>query len=125
MITLTPRQKAIMLVKKQFSIFVCDSVNLEGIQMTLPEVQTLMDGITVGGYKIFDQQIVLNQIAAWKTLFTALDQNSFEFAKDFVCGLHAIAAKEESPEWGQFRSGNITFKTCMTVQFTFLPAVDW
>lgn len=50
-----------MLIKRQLAEFVCDAVNLEGIHYTLPEVQTLLDGITVGGHKVADQQIALNQ----------------------------------------------------------------
>jgi Fic family protein len=111
---LTKRQKAIMLSKKQLSVFVCDSVNLEGIPLTLPEIQTLMDGITIGGHKLSDQQIAINQIEAWKSLFRSLEQNSFEFTKEFVCRLHAIAAKDEALEWGQFRSGNVTIAGTIT-----------
>ena len=54
------RAKAIMLAKRQLAEFVYDAVNLEGINFTLPEIQTLLDGITVGGHKITDQRIALN-----------------------------------------------------------------
>ena len=62
--------KALMLAKRQLSEFVCDAVNLESINMTLPEVQTLLDGITVGGHKLSDQQITVNQGNAWRLLFS-------------------------------------------------------
>ena len=55
-----------MLACKQLSELVCDAVNLEGINFTLPEIQTLLDGITVGGHKLSDQQIALNQAEAWQ-----------------------------------------------------------
>lgn len=97
-----------MLAKKQLSLFVCDAVNLEGIPLTLPEIQTLMDGITVGGHKLSDQQIALNQIEAWKKLFHSLETGTFQFIKDFVCQLHAIAAKDEALEWGHFRTSGVT-----------------
>jgi hypothetical protein len=58
------KNKALMLAKRQLAEFVCDAVNLEGINLTLPEVQTLLDGITVGGHKLGDQQIALNQANA-------------------------------------------------------------
>lgn len=48
--SMIPKQKkAIFLAKWQLPELVCDAVNLEGINYTLPEVQTLLDGITVGG----------------------------------------------------------------------------
>lgn len=40
----TNKAKAIMLAKRQLAELVCDAVNLEGINYTLPEVQTLLDG---------------------------------------------------------------------------------
>lgn len=62
------RAKAMMLAKRQLSEFVYDAVNLEGIHFTLPEIQTLLDGITIGGHKVTDQQIALNQADAWDVL---------------------------------------------------------
>ena len=52
---MTPNKaKAVMLAKRQLAELVCDAVNLEGIHFTLPEIQTLLDGVTVGKYE--DQQ---------------------------------------------------------------------
>lgn len=102
------RDKAIMLARRQLSELVCDAVNLEGINFTLPEIQTLLDGVTIGGRKIVDQQIALNQSEAWKTLFGWLDAGEFELSVEKVCELHAIAAKDEALEWGQFRTGGVT-----------------
>lgn len=102
------KSKALMLAKRQLSELVCDSVNLEGIAMTLPEVQTLLDGITVGGHKLSDELITLNQANAWRFLFHAVERNTFSLEKKFVCELHQIAAKEEALQWGKFRDGNVT-----------------
>jgi Fic family protein len=102
------RNKAMMLARRQLSELVCDAVNLEGINFTLPEVQTLLDGITIGGRKVLDQQVVLNQSEAWKTLFGWLNDGEFELSVVRACELHAIAAKNEALEWGQFRSGGVT-----------------
>jgi len=67
---MTPnRDKALMLAQKAVSVFVYDAVQLEGINFTLPEVQTLLQGVTVGGHKLSDQQIAVNQGEAWKLLF--------------------------------------------------------
>jgi len=102
------KAKAIMLAKRQLAEFVCDAVNLEGINFTLPEIQTLLDGITVGGHTLTDQQIALNQGNAWRTLFKWIENDQFEITVEKVCNLHSIAAKEESLEWGKFRSGGVT-----------------
>jgi Fic family protein len=100
--------KALMLARREVASFVCDAVNLEGLPFTLPEVQTLLDGITVGGHKVSDQQIVVNQGNAWNHLFLSLQENRFSLSRDFACALHAVAAKEEALSWGKFRSGGVT-----------------
>ncbi len=87
---------------------VYNAVNLEGVAMTLPEVQTLLDGITVGGHKISDQNMALNQADAWKYLFSLVSDDDFAFTKDVALAIHKIAGKEEALEWGAFRSGNVT-----------------
>lgn len=102
------RAKAMMLAKRQLSEFVYDAVNLEGIHFTLPEIQTLLDGITVGGHRVTDQQIALNQADAWRALFTLIENDQFEPTPEKVCALHKIAAREEALDWGKFRSGQVT-----------------
>ncbi len=102
------RALALQLAKRQLPELVCDAVNLEGIHYTLPEVMTLLDGVTIGGHKLSDETITLNQATAWKHLFAAIDGHSFVLSKDFACKLHAIAGKEEALKWGSFRDGNVT-----------------
>lgn len=102
------RDQALMLAKRSLPELVYDAVNLEGIHYTLPEVQTLLAGVTVGGHSLCDQTITLNQRNAWQFLFDAITADQFALTKDFVCALHAIAAKDEALKWGQFRDGLIT-----------------
>ncbi len=102
------KAKAIMLAKRQLAEFVCDAVNLEGINFTLPEIRMLLDGITVGGHKVTDQQIALNQAETWRTLFKLIENNQFQISIEQVCDLHQIAAKDDALEWGKFRSGGVT-----------------
>lgn len=101
------RRLAKHLAIREVPALVCEAVNLEGVALTLPEVQTILDGITVGGHKISDQNMVINQANTWKRIFALIDQNSFEFTKPVALELHAIAAKEEAFAWGVFRSGNV------------------
>lgn len=102
------REKAIFLAKRQLPEFVYDAVNLEGIHYTLPEVQTLLDGVTVGGHKQSDQVITLSQANAWHFIFDLLTKNQFLFSKKTVCDIHAISAKDEALKWGEFRDGGVT-----------------
>ncbi|MFV1982917.1 MAG: Fic family protein [Thiohalomonadales bacterium] len=102
------KDKVLMLAQREVAVFVYDAVNLEGINFTLPEIQTLLEGVTVGGHKLSDQQIAINQGNAWTHLFLSIKENSFRFNKNYACQLHAIAAKEEALQWGAFRTSGVT-----------------
>lgn len=91
---------------------VYDAVNLEGVAMTLPEVQTILDGITVGGHKISDQNMAINQADTWACLFSLVSEQKFSFSKPVALQLHAIAGKNEALEWGAFRTGNVLIGGC-------------
>lgn len=99
--------KALMIAKRQLAEFVYDAVNLEGLNFSLPEIQTLLDGITVGGHKLSDQQIAINQGNTWRELFDLITKDEFNLSKDRICELHKIAAKEEALTWGEFRTGSV------------------
>jgi Fic family protein len=104
-----PNKKLAMhLAIREIPALVYEAVNLEGVAITLPEVQTILDGITVGGHKISDQNMVISQANTWRQLFTMINDNRFEFSKSIALELHSIAGKEEAFEWGVFRSGNVT-----------------
>ncbi|MDZ7760169.1 MAG: Fic family protein [Desulfovermiculus sp.] len=102
------KERSLMLAKRQLSELIYDAVNLEGIPFTLPEIQTLLDGITVGGHKVTDQEIALNQANAWRTLFRWVEQGDFSISAQRACELHAIAGKNEALAWGKFRTGSVT-----------------
>ncbi len=101
------KKMALFIAKKQLVSLVYDAVNLEGINFTIPEVQTLLEGITVGGHKLSDQTITVNQGKAWEQLFEWVKQDQFILSKERACNLHAIAGKEETMEWGVFRTGQV------------------
>lgn len=102
------RAKAVMLTRRELSVFVYDAVQLEGINFTLPEIQTLLEGVTVGGHTLSDQQIAVNQGNAWHKLLADIEQGTFVFSASYAQQLHAIAGKEEALAWGCFRSGGVT-----------------
>jgi Fic family protein len=102
------KQKACFLAKRQLVELVYDAVNLEGICYTLPEIQTLLDGVTVGGHKLSDQKIALNQASAWYLLFDLVSKGEFGLSEHIACQIHHEAAKEDALVWGQFRTGLVT-----------------
>ncbi|MCA1773752.1 MAG: Fic family protein [Halomonas sp.] len=100
--------RALMLAQREVAVFVQDAVMLEGINFTLPEIQTILDGISVGGHKLSDQQIAVNQGKAWGFIFDSIRKEKFNLSSDFACELHEIAGKEEALTWGKFRDGSVT-----------------
>jgi len=83
--------------------FVWDASVLEGNPLTFPEVKTLLDGITVGGRKISDQDQVLNFAESSKFLLGMVKKGSFKVDKLTFCSLQNIVARNEALEWGHFR----------------------
>jgi len=98
---------AVFRVKKILLEFVYDAAALEGNAFTYPEVQTLLDGVTVGGRALADQDQVLNQAASWRTLLALVESGDFAFDKRTACRLQALAARGEAMEPGAFRTGAV------------------
>jgi len=88
---------------KMLPEFVWDAAVLEGNPFTFPEVQTLLDGITVGGRKISDQEQVLNLAHSSKHLINLVKSSQFVLDKATFTALNALVARNEALEWGVFR----------------------
>lgn len=89
--------------KRMLPEFVWDAGVLEGNPFTYPEVQTLLEGITVGGRKLSDQEQILNLAESSKHLLALVKAGKFSLNKAVFCELHAIIARNEALEWGHFR----------------------
>lgn len=76
---------------------------LEGNPYTLPEVQTLLEGVTVGGHKLEDEKQILALSESTKLLHDLVRDDRFSAAKDTSDHLHGIVAPHEAIEAGHFR----------------------
>lgn len=83
--------------------FVWDASVLEGNPFTFPEVKTLLDGVTVGGRKISDQEQVLSLAMSAKQLLALVKAGGFFLDKTTFADLHGLVAKNEALDWGHFR----------------------
>ncbi|RLA75708.1 MAG: hypothetical protein DRG11_00465 [Epsilonproteobacteria bacterium] len=101
------RKLYIAMAKKDTVDYVYNTSALEGNAMIYSEVQTLLEGITVGGHKLSDENMILNQNRSMKLLFELLDKYSFDDNKNTICMLHKEVAKEEALTWGKFRQSNV------------------
>lgn len=88
---------------QMLSVFVWDASVLEGNPFTYPEVKTLLDGVSVGGRKISDQEQVLNLAESSKHLLALVKASKFKFDKATFTELHSLVARNEALEWGHFR----------------------
>ncbi len=101
------KKLAIALAEKERVSYVHNTAALEGNPMTYPEVQTLLEGITVGGRKLSDEQQILNQNASWSLLLDMIRNSKFNIDKETICALQFEVAKEEAIEWGKFRTAEV------------------
>ncbi len=102
------KEFALFLFKKDKIDYIYNICSLEGNPMTFPEVQTLLDGITVGGHKIEDEQQVLNQNKSISLLFSILQNKEFKLDKETFCKLNKIVSEGESLKPGEFRTAQVT-----------------
>ncbi len=83
--------------------YVWDAGVLEGNPFTFPEVKTLLEGVTVGGRKLSDQEQILNLAESSKRLMDLVRNREFKLDKTTFSSLHALVARNEALEWGHFR----------------------
>ena len=95
--------RACFRLKKMLAQYVWDASVLEGNPFTFPQVQTVLDGVTVGGHKLSDLDQVRNLAASTKELLQLVKNGEFKLDKKTFTDIHRIVAREEGFEWGNFR----------------------
>lgn len=98
------KEQNVFLAKKTITENVYHSAKLEGVNVTFPETQTILDGVSVGGLNMDDVGIILNLRDAWKYTIENIDA---PFDLDFACKINALVARNESLDWGVPRYGNV------------------
>lgn len=102
------KEFALYLVKRNRDSIIYNIAALENSPYTYVEVKTLLEGITVGGHRLEDQQLILNQDEAWKYLLKCVHDKDVRIEKDFFCKLHSMVAYKEALTWGEFRYGQVS-----------------
>lgn len=101
------KRRAIFLAEKMRVDFVFHTAALEGNPITFPEVQTLLDGITVGGRKVSDTEQVLNLNQSLSYVLQKVKSNDFELNQKTACAIQGIVARNEALMWGDFRDQKV------------------
>ena len=83
--------------------YIWDAAALEGNPYTLPEVQTLLEGVTVSGHRIYDQNQILALNEAFNYVDALVGERTFGLQKDVSDAVHLRVAVHEAIESGHFR----------------------
>lgn len=75
---------AIQLFKRSLPELVSDACQLEGIDFTVPEIQTLLGRMSVGNKYLHEQDIALNQIGAWKVILSDSFKDNIEINRILI-----------------------------------------
>ena len=110
----------LFLARKALPDLVFNMANLENNPFSFPEVQTLLEGITVGGHKLSDHQQILDLHNSWSYILNSVNKNDFAINKDTCNNINKIVAKTEALVSGQFRYGQV----CINGSAYYPPASD-
>ena len=92
-------ERVVFRFRSMLAEYVWDAGVLEGNPFTFPEVKTLLEGVTVGGHKLSDEEQILNLGKASNYLLDLVSHREFTLVKSTFCSLHALVAQTEALEW--------------------------
>lgn len=89
--------------RARFPDMIWDAARLEGNTFTLPEVRTLLDGVTVDGRKLEEQEQILALNAGFNEIDQMVERGEFQLSKQASDRIHSLVAVHEAVESGHFR----------------------
>lgn len=98
------RQENVFLAKKLFTELVFNTAYIEGVNVTFPQTQAILDGAIVNNVPVSDIQTVLNLRDAWKYALQTLDT---PLTLDYVCKVNEKVSRNESLDLGTLRNGEV------------------
>ncbi|MCG7248710.1 hypothetical protein MHK03_12465 [Corynebacterium simulans] len=102
-------ERALYRFTRQLPDLVWNTTALEGNTFTLPEERTLLDGVTVGGKDLAEQQQILDLSAAFNTVYELVEAEDFDVSADTSNRVHAVVAWHEALDVRLFRGdGSVT-----------------
>ncbi|MBQ8472186.1 MAG: death-on-curing protein [Bacilli bacterium] len=98
------RNESIFLIKNNLDSVIYNSCILEGLNVTFPETQTILDGINAFNLKLDDITCILNLRDAWRGVLNNLDS---ELNLNYICLINSYVSRNESLKWRVLREGNV------------------
>lgn len=103
----TDIKKLIFIAKRTLPDVIFNMGSLEGNPFTFPEVQTLLDGITVGGHRVSDEQQIYDLKNSWEYLFELVQKNGFQLTQEIFNNINNRVAINEILDSGKFRDNQV------------------
>ncbi|APF25254.1 MULTISPECIES: Fic family protein [Clostridium] len=100
-------KKLIFVAKKILPDIIFNMGSLEGNPFTFPEVQTLLDGITVGGRRVSDEQQLYGLKNSWECLFDLVKKEKFQLNKEIFNSINNKVTINEVLISGEFRDSQV------------------
>lgn len=97
-------EENVFLAKKQLISSIYMSAKIEGLNVTFPETQTILEGVNVSNVKLDEINTILNLKDAWKYVFDNIEE---EVSLDFILKVNSFVSRNESLSWGTLRTGNV------------------
>ena len=98
-------EQNVFLAKRNIVDNVYANARMEGLNITFPQTQTILDGVNVQELKLDEIQCILNLRDAWRFVINNIEN---EFDLEFICKVNEYVARNESLEWGKLRTGNVS-----------------
>lgn len=89
--------------RSQLPELIWNAAALEGNTFTLPEVKTLLDGVTVGGRRLADESQILALSEGYNLVDDLIATRQWALSKAVSDELHGLVARHEAIECGHFR----------------------
>lgn len=119
-----PKSEVLSHWRKMLAQVVWDAAALEGNTFTFPEVVTLLEGVTIGGHKVSEEQQIFALSNAANELHSLISSDSFKLDINTSNRLHAITAQHEALDAVHIRgtgSAGGTPRVALGGQGTYLP----
>ena len=96
-------ERSLRRLEKSLPTLIWNAAALEGNTFTLPQVRTLLDGVTVGGKRLEEAEQILALSDGMDVMVTSVREGSFSLNKQISDRIHGMVAKHEAIESGGFR----------------------
>lgn len=94
----------IFLAKKTIIQNIYNSAKLEGLNVTFPDTQTILDGALVPNITLDDLEVIINLRDGWNFLLKNITK---PLVLEYICKANSYISRNESLDWGVLRYGNV------------------